>query len=109
MLRALIGEELTRDFIAFVSIAAITVEDVIQHNYSEGDLEMNLSQKFATAVGLSSVDDEHFEVVRDFMKKLGAEPRAAFESMWIHGDEARMERLLEIKMSERNTQGGIRR
>ena len=109
MLRALIGEELTRDFIAFVSIAAITVEDVIQHNYSEEDLEMNLSQKFATAVGLSSVDDEHFEVVRDFMSKLGKEPRAAFESMWIHGDEARMERLLEIKMFERNTQGGIRR
>ena len=109
MLRALLGEELTRDFIAFVSFQVLCVEDIIQHNYSEGDLEMNVSQKFATAVGLSSVDEEHFEIVRDFMKKLGAEPRAVFESMWIHGDEARMERLLEIKMSESNTQGGIRR
>lgn len=109
MLRALIGEKLTRDFIAFVSFQVLCVEDVIQHNYSEGDLEMNVSQKFATAVGLSSVDDEHFEIIRDFMKKLGAEPRAVFESMWAHGDEARMERLLEIKMSENNTQGGIRK
>lgn len=109
MLRALIGEKLTRDFIAFVSFQVLCVEDVIQHNYSEGDLEMNVSQKFATAVGLSSVDDEHFEIIRDFMKKLGAEPRAVFESMWAHGDETRMERLLEIKMSENNTQGGIRK
>ena len=70
---------------------------------------MDVSQKFATAVGLSSVDDEHFEIVRDFMKRVGAEPRAAFESMWVHGDESRLERLLEIQMSEMNTQGGIRR
>lgn len=109
MLRALIGEELTRDFIAFVSLQVISVEDVIQNNYSEGDLEMDVSQKFATAVGLSSVDEEHFEIVRDFMKQVGAEPRAAFEAMWIHGDESRLEHLLEIQISERNTQGGIRR
>ncbi len=109
MLRALIGEELTRDFVAFTKLQVISIEDVIHHNYSEWDFEMDVSQKFATAVGLSSVDDEHFEIVRDFMKRVGAEPRAAFESMWVHGDESRLERLLEIQMSEMNTQGGIRR
>ena len=72
-------------------------------------LEMDVSQKFATAVGLSSVDDEHFEVVRDFMKQLGAEPRAVFESMWTHGDERRLERLAEVQMADSLSQGGIRR
>lgn len=47
----------------------IIVEDVIRHNYSEEDLNMNISQKFATAVGLSSVDEENFEVVREFMER----------------------------------------
>ena len=32
---------------------------------------MNISQKFATAVGLSSVDEEHFEIVREFIKSNG--------------------------------------
>lgn len=109
MLRALIGEDLTRDFIAFARQQVISVEDVINHNYSKRDLEMDVSQKFATAVGLSSVDDEHFEEVRDFMKQVGAEPRAAFESMWTHGDERRLERLAEVQMADSLSQGGIRR
>ena len=111
MLRALIGEDLTRDFTAFASRQVISVEDVINHNYSNRDLEMDVSQKFATAVGLSSVDDEHFEIVRDFMKQIGAEPRAAFESMWTHGNERRLERLAELQMIEADSlsQGGIRR
>ena len=109
MLRALIGEELTRDFIAFARQQVISVEDVINNNYTDRDLKMNISEKFATAVGLSSVDDEYFEVVRDFMKQVGAEPKAAFESMWTHGDEKRLERLAEVKMADGLSQGGIRK
>jgi len=70
---------------------------------------MDISQKFATAVGLSSVDEEHFEVVRDFMKRVGAEPRAAFESMWCHGDERRLEHLAEIQLADSLSQRGARR
>ena len=109
LLRALIGDDLTRDFTAFARQQVISVEDVINHNYSSRDLEMDVSQKFATAVGLSSVDDEHFEVVRDFMKQVGAEPRAAFESMWTHGDERRLEKLAEVQMADSLSQGGVRR
>ena len=109
MLRALIGDDLTRDFTAFARQQVISVEDVINHNYSSRDLEMDVSQKFATAVGLSSVDDEHFEVVRDFMKQVGAEPRAAFESMWTHGDERRLEKLAEVQMADSLSQGGVRK
>ena len=108
MLRALIGEDLTKDFTAFARQQVISVEDVINDNYSSRDLEMDVSQKFATAVGLSSVDDEHFEVVRDFMKQVGDEPRAAFESMWIRGDERRLERLAEVRMADNLSQGGIK-
>ncbi len=109
MLRSLIGESLTRDFIAFARQQVISVDDVINHNYSIGDLEVGTSQKFATAVGLSSVDDEHFEVVRDFMMQLGEEPRAAFDSIWAHGDEKRLEKIAEIQMSNNLSKGLIKR
>ena len=109
MLRALIGEDLTKDFVAFTREQVITVEDVINHNYTDIDLEMDVSQKFATAVGLSSVSEEHFEVVRNFMKQVGKEPRAAFESMWIHGDEKRLNKVAEAQMADKLSQGGIRR
>ena len=108
MLRSLVGEELTRDFVAFTKQKVITVEDVINGNYTERDLEMDISEKFLTAVGLSSVDEEHFEIVREFMKKIGAEPRAAFESMWTHGDEKRLEYLQELQLTDKS-QGGIKR
>ncbi len=107
MLRALIGETLTSDFTAFAKQQVISVEDVINNNYTPKDLEMNVSQKFATAVGLSSVDIEHFEIVRDFMKQLGEEPRAAFESMWAHGDERRLEKIAEVQMAD-VSHGGIK-
>ena len=109
MLRALIGDELTKDFVAFTKEQVLTVEDVINHNYTDEDLRMNTSQKFATAVGLSSVDSEHFDVVREFMRHVGAEPRAAFESMWAHGDEKRLEKIAEARMTDNILQGGARR
>jgi len=109
MLRALIGKELTKDFTAFTRQQVISVDDVINNNYSRKDLEMDVSQKFATAVGLSSVDEEHFEIARNFMKKVGAEARAAFDSIWTHGDERRLEKLVEVKMSDKLSQGGTRR
>ena len=62
---------------------------------------MNLAEKFATAVGLSSVDEENFEVVRQFVKKLGNEVRATFESIWTQKDEKRLEILAEIQMKEK--------
>ena len=43
------------------------------------------------------------------MKQVGAEPRAAFESMWVHGDERRLERLAELQMTDSLSQGGIRK
>ncbi len=108
MLRALVGEELTVDFKEFVRYGVITVDDVINHNYTETDLNMNSAQKFVTAAGLSSVDFENFRLVRDFMKLVGSESRAAFESMWAHGDKERLEYLVEIEMEEEMKRGESR-
>lgn len=108
MLRALIGNELTIDFNAFVKQSVITIEDVLNGNYDDKDLEMNVSQKFATAVGLSSVDDKSLPIIRNFVMKLGPEIGATFDSLWSHGDEARLEKIAELKMAELS-EGGIQK
>ena len=92
MLRALIGNELTNDFIEFVKQKGISIDDVINHNFSE-NLNMNLSECYATAASLSFVDDEHFEVAKDFMKQFGDELTTTFENMWASGSKQRIKRL----------------
>ena len=103
MLRALIGEALTREFIAFCSQKVITLEDVLSGNYQESDLNMNLSEKAVTAVALSQVDEEHIETVREFVAKLGEETLSLFDNLWTQGDNYRLERLIKnhVKTKEK--------
>ncbi len=100
MLRSLVGEEITADFSSFCKQQVITVEDVINGNYTNRDLEMNISEKFATAVGLSIVDENNLRTIRDFVRLLGAEILATFDTLWIHGDEKRLEKIAEFKLEE---------
>lgn len=88
MLRALIGEDITDEFVQFCSQPVITVEDVLTGNYSDKDIEnMDTSERYATTVGLTQVDDEHLEIIRDFVSKLGEEFRAVFDSYTQPGEE----------------------
>ena len=97
MLRALIGEDLTRDFIAFCTQKVLSIEDVLNENYFEEDLKMDTSKKYITIVNLSLVDEENVEVIRDFVAKLGKELLATFYLLWTHGDETRLEKIAELK------------
>jgi hypothetical protein len=81
MLRALIGEEITDEFVRFCNQAVITVEDVLNGDYSEREIaNMNTSERYATAVGLTQARDSEIAAVRDFVSKLGEEFRALFDS-----------------------------
>ena len=106
MLRALVGEDITREFCLFCNQRVITLEDVLKGNYTERDLQMNTSEIYATAMGLSQVDEANFAKVREFVLKLGGEPCAIFDSLWTHGDEARMEIVAEARLA--NNRGGRR-
>ena len=101
MLRSLIGEDLTADFTEFCKQQVISIEDVIKGNYSKADLQtMNTAEKYATAVGMSAVDEENLETVRNFVSEMGAEICATFDSLWVYGNEERLEKLAELKAIE---------
>ena len=100
-LRAIIGEDLTRDFIYFCKLPTITIEDVLKGNYTQEELEeMDLGRKLATVSGLVAVDSDNMPKIREFAKKLGAEICKKFEVQWTCGDEERLEQLQEIIMQE---------
>ena len=97
MLRGLIGETLTNDFVAFCQTKVITIQDIINGNYDEKIFEINSSEKYLTTLALSSVDEENLEVVRNFIEKLGKDFLALFDSLWTIGDDKRLETLMNLK------------
>ena len=108
MLRALVGEDITREFCQFCNQRVVTLEDVLSGNYTERDLQMNTSERYATIVGLTQVDDDNLEKVRRFVIGLGAEFVAIFDALWTHGDESKLERLAEAKLAE-IPEGGMKK
>ena len=109
MLRALVGEDITREFVQFCNQQVITLDDVINGNYTDRDIQtLNTAERYATTMGLTRVDDNNLEKVRGFVTRLGAEFVAIFDALWTHGDESKLERLAEAKLAEMPG-GGIRR
>ncbi len=100
-LSAIVGEELTREFMYFCQLPTITIEDVLKGNYTDEEVEeMNLGRKLATVSGLVAVDKVNMPKIREFTKKLGPEICKKFEVQWAHRDEERLEQLQEIIMQE---------
>lgn len=109
MLRALVGEDITREFVEFCNQQVITLDDVINGNYTDRDIQsLNTAERYATTMELARVDDDNLEKVRGFVTGLGAEFGAIFDALWTHGDESKLERLAEAKLAEMPG-GGIRR
>ena len=109
MLRALVGEDITKEFVKFCNQQVITLDDVINGNYTDRDIQsLNVAERYATTMGLSQVDDANLEKVRGFVMKLGAEFGAIFDALWMHGDENKLERLAEVKLTKK-LRGDIRR
>ena len=109
MLRALVGEDITREFVQFCNQQVITLDDVLNGNYTDRDIQtLNTAERYATTMGLSQVDDDNLEKVRSFVAGLGAEFGAIFDVLWTHGDESKLERIAEAKLAEMSD-GGIRR
>ena len=102
-------EDITREFVQFCNQQVITLDDVINGNYTDRDIQaLNTAERYATTMGLSQVDDANLEKVRGFVTGLGAEFGAIFDALWTHGDESKLERLAEAKLAEMS-EGGIRR
>lgn len=101
MLRALVGEDITREFAKFCNQQVITLEDVINDNYTEQDIQLlNTAERYATTMGLLQVDINNLDKVRNFLSELGNEFCSIFDLKWCHGDEERLELIAELKLTK---------
>ena len=99
MLRALVGKEITKEFVKFCQEPVITLEDVLNNNYTKEDIKnLNLAQKHATVLNLSQVNEANVKTVREFVRKLGEEYRAIFDTLWSRDDNHRLEIIAELEM-----------
>ena len=98
-LRALVGEDITDEFIEFCKGQLLTLDDVLNDRYDDNLIaELDTGERYATIIGLTQVDEENVEKVIKFTKLLGAEMEALFEQMWAGNDEERLEIIAGIKM-----------
>ena len=94
MLRALVGEEITMDFISFCNSRIITLEDVLQGNYTEEEIEsLNVSERYATTMALLDTDDKDYEIIKEFIQKMGTEFEILFTSLWVEKIEDEVKQL----------------
>ena len=101
MLRSLVGEEITREFVEFCTEPVITLDRVLNGDYTDSEVHnLNTAGRYATAMNLTQVSEQHLEEVRNFVKKLGSEFVAVFDSLWARGDEKRLEKIAEARLIE---------
>ena len=106
MLRALVGEDITNEFVKFCNQRVITLDDVLNGNYDELEIAaLNTAERYATTMGLSRVDEQYLEKVINFTEMLGNEFKAIFYALWTHGDEKRLEIIAEAKLAEAEVGG----
>ena len=101
MLRSLVGEEITREFVAFCKTEVITLEDVINDNYTDNDIKnLDTAERYATVLSLSIVDEDNLEKVRNFVAKIGGEYRAIFDLLWTRNDLERLEKIASLNVND---------
>lgn len=96
MLWPLVGVTLMNEFIDFYNMPVITLEDVINNNYTDLDIqELSEDEKYATTMCLSKVDEDNLDIVRAFVANLGVEFEELFEALWAQDDQNRLKKLNE--------------
>ena len=96
MLRSLVGEDLTIDFVTFCEQQVITLEDVLSGNYDNSIFDMDISQKWATSNGLLQATEKDISKVSEFVERLGSEQAAMFYRLWSGSNKKRQEKISEI-------------
>ena len=96
---AVLGETDNEEAISILIDCGFTI---LNNNYEKEEVYyLDLAEKYATIMNLSQVGEENLECVRDFVSLMGKEFLATFDSLWIHGDNERLEVIADLKSGNR--------
>lgn len=95
-LMALVGEEIATDFIAFCYQQTITLDNVINRDYTDEHIQqLNSAQKYAITAGLVRVDENYYRKVREFVIKLGTQYLEVFDALWLQDSNNKQKEIEE--------------
>lgn len=90
LLESKMGKELAANLLAYAKNPPLSLEEVINGEYSERDIPSGNDARLALTLSLRHVDDRQVGKVRDFIREnLGRENEAVFDSFWIGKDDER--------------------
>lgn len=101
-LRVALGEDITADFVSFVQELPVSINDVMNDNYNAKEIRaLDFGKKLATALALTTANEQQIRKVRDFIKEcLNSEILAQFEIIWIGRSEERALMIAELMEEE---------
>ena len=105
LLKSIVGDKLTRDFVRFCKTQVISRDDILNENYTEEDIPKTKQEIWATIGSLAKTDVEDLTCVRNFVKKFGDNWCNEFDKLWISSNREisdRKEILKKIKDREKN-------
>ena len=97
MLRALIGDDLTRKFIGLCKAKSVCYHDIITNTWdfeAVSAAKLNTTERYATTVSLAlQTKEEDLEVVRNFIGCFGQEFLSMFDAIWSYNSKEKLEAL----------------
>lgn len=108
ILEADIGPELAASLLSYAKNPPLSLEEVIEGEYTREDIPQGQDARLALALSLRHATPKQVGKVRQFVEsQLGPENRAIFDSVWIGKDDARAVQIAGLSsLHNLNTKGG---
>lgn len=108
ILEADIGHELAASLLFYAKNPPLSLEEVIEGEYTSEDIPEGQDARLALALSLRHATPKQVAKVRQFIEsQLGLEIRATFDSVWIGNDDARAVQIAGLSsLHNLNTNGG---
>ncbi len=86
------------EFYNFYNVPTLSVDDVVNNNYSDDDLPTNSNERFAFVTSLLLADENEVSICRKFIRKhCDPEYLKLYDMCWIANDENKMEKIAELE------------
>ncbi|MGM9877132.1 MAG: hypothetical protein ACI33S_00645 [Bacilli bacterium] len=105
-IRHIIGDELTNVIEQLIKEKTISIYDIVDRNYKDDIFDMNDEMKALLIPYLALVDENHVEIVRNFIIRLDSSLIYIFDYLWSYNNQDR-EKIID-ELSKTNNQMTLR-
>ena len=85
-----VGKEIGESFVAHLINPPLSVQDVVDGNYTKDDIPHMFDTQYALALSLQYATESQIAKVRQFIgKELGSEMLSIFDTVWVGNDDER--------------------